>query len=48
MADILKKIIDYLNNDNLSEAFNLCEKFKYFLHKYLTVKSKKLKNVIKY
>ena len=28
MADILKKIIDYLNNDNLSEAFNLCENNK--------------------
>ena len=25
MADILKKIIDHLNNGNLSEAFNLCE-----------------------
>ena len=25
MTDILKKIIDHLNNNNLSEAFNLCE-----------------------
>ena len=25
MAETLKKIIDYLNNDNLSEAFALCE-----------------------
>ena len=28
MSDILKKIIDYLNNGNLSEAFNLCENNK--------------------
>ncbi len=28
MADILKKIINYLNNDNLSEAFDLCENNK--------------------
>ena len=28
MTDILKKIIDHLNNDNLSEAFELCENNK--------------------
>ncbi len=28
MSDILKKIIDYLNNGNLSEAFNLCKNNK--------------------
>ena len=28
MADILRKIIEHLNNDNLSEAFDLCENNK--------------------
>ena len=28
MADILKKIIEYLNNDKLFEAFDLCENNK--------------------
>ena len=36
MAETLKKIIDYINNDNLSKAFALCE----------TNDDKKIENII--
>ena len=36
MAETLKKIIEYLNNDNLTKAFALCE----------TSKDKKIEHII--